>query len=226
MIYIFGDSYVDDTHYIYEGDTIPWYNRFGPTKNFAKSGTGQHYAFKKFYENLSSFIEKDIIIFCMSSWDRIDWKDEHDRTNQYRLNYDVENKKIVYYGNKLKNHDNVHFFFENYADELQNLENKNVSYLYTLSKKFNLKAFILFVYPNNNRDDYSYLNDKFFNVFDIPLFKISGHGDDFPDKRLNHFSDKNHDTMEKYFSDFLGQHIKQNYLWEFQKSMKTGFIYD
>ena len=38
MIYIFGDSFVDD-NFGYSGSTIAWYNRFGSNKNYSKSGT-------------------------------------------------------------------------------------------------------------------------------------------------------------------------------------------
>ena len=46
---------------------------------------------------------------------------------------------------------------------------------------------------------------------------------------MNHFTDKNHDVMQEYFSDFLFYDLddtKKNYDWEYLVGQQEGFIYE
>lgn len=227
MIYIFGDSFVDD-NFGYSGSTIPWYNRFGSNKNYAKSGTGPHYAFKQFYKKKSDFNENDIVIFCLSTWERIDWLDRHDRENQFRISYHIDKNLVKYWNHDSKNHQNIQFFYNTISEELQYTDNKNICYLYMLSKKMKFRVFLLFGFPNSFREDYSYLNNERFHIFNTPLWEITGPGGD-RDHRLNHFTDKNHDVMQEYFSDFLFYDLDdtiKNYDWEYLVGQQEGFIYE
>ena len=74
MIWIFGDSYVD-SGFPNSEFVIPWYNRFGKTKNFAICGTGQPYAFNMFYEVEHLIKKTDKIIFVLSEDYRLNWPD-------------------------------------------------------------------------------------------------------------------------------------------------------
>ena len=90
------------------------------------------------------------------------------------------------------------------------------------------KVFLLFGFPNSFREDYSYLNNERFHIFNTPLWEITGPGGD-RDHRLNHFTDKNHDVMQEYFSDFLFYDLDdtiKNYDWEYLVGQQEGFIYE
>ena len=77
MIWIFGDSFVapKKKRKYFNEDVIPWFTKFGPTKNFASEGRGPKDSMSDFLTIKDSIIKSseinnDIIIFVLSSANR------------------------------------------------------------------------------------------------------------------------------------------------------------
>ena len=88
MIWIFGDSFVApkrDITYV-NNDVIPWFTKFGVTKNFAIGGRGPKDSMTDFLKNKDLIVKDDIVIFVLSSIDRN--FDEIDLDTKY---YNIKN---------------------------------------------------------------------------------------------------------------------------------------
>lgn len=104
MIWIFGDSFVAPKKTIeyYNNDVIPWFTKFGSTKNFAVDGRGPKDSMIDFYKNMNAIVKNDVIIFVLSSIDR--------NFNQIDLDikyYNIKNLGFLYLFHTLYN---VKFF--------------------------------------------------------------------------------------------------------------------
>ena len=161
-VFIFGDSYADPKgtpNYVWHKRLI---DIFSNTRNFAVSGTGPQHAFSLFYKEMTDFKKDDIIIFLLSnpfrihwpahalfqhSWElsAIQWNGETKETECVFRNYpeNLKNSKhikiINYYNENKKEMD---FFYKTYMKELEVSNEKNISFLYTISQALNLKLIV------------------------------------------------------------------------------------
>lgn len=130
MIWIFGDSFVApkrDIIYV-NNDVIPWFTKFGTTKNFAIDGRGPKNSMTDFLKNKDLIVKDDIVIFVLSSIDRN--FDEIDLDTKY---YNIKNLGFLHLFHSL--HD-VKFFimFKNRDDvELINTSIFNSENFYVLN---------------------------------------------------------------------------------------------
>ena len=247
-VLIFGDSYADP-----EGaPNYVWHKRlidiFPNTRNLAVSGTGPQRAFSLFYKEMTDFKKDDIIIFLLSDPFRIHWPAHalfHLRGELSAIRWNCETKetecafhdypenlknskhiKIINYYNEHKKE--MDFFYKTYMKELEVSNEKNISFLYTISQALNLKLIVFDIFPPNIQfpgKDFSprtYLplamtnqsqqlnNNINFHLCDQSLSTIS-HNEVYKDelykydnnlrqgdKRRNHLSPENHDIMFEY----------------------------
>ena len=210
MIWIFGDSYVD-SGFPNSEFVIPWYNRFGKTKNFAICGTGQPYAFNMFYEVEHLIKKTDKIIFVLSEDYRLNWPDVElfAQCEILRNGYHEE-----YTGTRNRD---LHDYVFKMSDKKMTL--KNILFL----KNLKIKTITFSVDPFFEFDETTNL----FHHFPLPLPKLLE-----GDFTMNHLCPHNHDVMEEYFDDFISNKLKTldeynfHYEPESKKWTKKGFIYE
>ena len=219
MIYIFGDSYVNDV-YDSPSEVVPWFERFGDTKNFANSGTGPQWSFNNLYDQECHIKPNDIIIFNNSDYTRINWLDIRDIPpyNQAHISYDENLDEVVIHNDTLDTFDKDYAlkFYRTHFYELQESQLKNILYLSFIADKLYCKVFAMSSLPEET--DVSSLNRENFYFFPINLDSIC-YSDEYlehVDPRKCHFTDHNHDVMYQLFNDFLNGDIKklEKYAWE------------
>lgn len=234
MIWIYGDSYLDD-QYKNESKIVPWFERFGPTRNFAKKGTGPQYAFKHFHNTEKDIRENDIIIFCLSEITRINWLElvetewgDSEISSSSELSFDLEQGMFIHSDNILDKVD-LKFarkFYETFYDELEKLNEKNVSYLSFLTDEKKCNCFII-LHDRLTRN-MNNLNRKNFYVHDRSMHEISYvEGTLEHMEYKNHLSTEKHDIMENVLSDFLNDDLKDltHYWGELAPKSNKKFIY-
>ena len=257
-VFIFGDSYADPKgtpNYVWHKRLI---DIFSNTRNFAVSGTGPQHAFSLFYKEMTDFKKDDIIIFLLSnpfrihwpahalfqhSWElsAIQWNGETKETECVFRNYpeNLKNSKhikiINYYNEHKKERD---FFYKTYMKELEVSNEKNISFLYTISQALNLKLIVFDVFPLNfeipiarTKLSQQLNNNINFHLCDQSLNTIS-HNEVYKedmeqnrqktrqgDKRRNHLSPENHDIMFEYILSvidnkcYFSPEFKQHFLY-------------
>ena len=256
-VFIFGDSYADPKgtpNYVWHKRLI---DVFSNTRNFAVSGTGPQHAFSLFYKEMTDFKKDDIIIFLLSnpfrihwpahalfqhSWElsAIQWNGETKETECVFRNYpeNLKNSKHI----KIINHYNEHkkemdFFYKTYMKELEVSNEKNISFLYTISQTLNLKLIVFDIFEmryaqiartklsqqlNNNIN--FHLCDQYLSTISYnEIYKEELHKYDNNlrqgDKRRNHLSPENHDIMFEYILSvidnkcYFSPEFKQHFLY-------------
>ena len=257
-VFIFGDSYADPKgtpNYVWHKRLI---DIFSNTRNFAVSGTGPQHAFSLFYKEMTDFKKDDIIIFLLSnpfrihwpahalfqhSWElsAIQWNGETKETECVFRNYPENLKnskhiKIINYYNEHKKE--MDFFYKTYMKELEVSNEKNISFLYTISQALNLKLIVFDVFPRNfeipiarTKLSQQLNNNINFHLCDQSLSTIS-HNEVYKeelhkydnnlrqgDKRRNHLSPENHDIMFEYILSvidnkcYFSPEFKQHFLY-------------
>ncbi|MBS82739.1 MAG: hypothetical protein CMD65_01230 [Gammaproteobacteria bacterium] len=254
-VFIFGDSYADPAgtpNYV-------WHRRlsdiFSNTRNFALSGTGPQYAFSLFYKNMTDFKKDDIIIFLLSDPFRIHWpehalfsgelsaiqwngetKETECVFNDYPENLkNSKHIKIINYYNEHKKE--MDFFYKTYMKELEVSNEKNISFLYTISQTLNLKLIVFDIFEmryaqiartklsqqlNNNIN--FHLCDQYLSTISTnEIYKEELHKTKTNlrqgDKRRNHLSPENHDIMFEYILSvidnkcYFSPEFKQHFLY-------------
>jgi len=210
MIYVFGDSYACPNYIMNKNDEYMWTKKLEKkfkVINFALSGTGPHYSFKKFYEMMSKkmFDSDDLIIFIISGNDRIDFKFENPQ-HITCIGWN-QNKKIPYVDSNAQDsvkdyfnllYSEISFYFMTNEKEIEMSVYKNIGLLFLLSKLLKIKT-IVFYTSENLLYNFNSLNDEKFYIYDKSLSNISGeeifdyNGESiFNDFRHNHLSKQNH----------------------------------
>jgi len=173
----------------------------------------------------------DIVLIHISSRDRIDFVCPSDISEHLSasVKYDfikrkswctilpnmrVEKiKKVLDYYNTFKNE--IDFLYMSFEDEIKYLSQRTISYLYTISKLYDIKMIVFC----SNHDNYFHRHykklyyDNFF-VSHWSLFEISyneilrSEKDDYTskmrdDKRYNHLSKENHVVMINFLTQIL-----------------------
>ena len=222
------------------------------------SGTGPQHAFSLFYKEMTDFKKDDIIIFLLSnpfrihwpahalfqhSWElsAIQWNGETKETECVFRNYPENLKnskhiKIINYYNEHKKE--MDFFYKTYMKELEVSNEKNISFLYTISQALNLKLIVFDVFPRNfeipiarTKLSQQLNNNINFHLCDQSLSTIS-HNEVYKeelhkydnnlrqgDKRRNHLSPENHDIMFEYILSvidnkcYFSPEFKQHFLY-------------
>ena len=256
-VFIFGDSYADPKgtpNYVWHKRLI---DIFSNTRNFAVSGTGPQHAFSLFYKEMTDFKKDDIIIFLLSnpfrihwpahalfqhSWElsAIQWNGETKETECVFRNYPENLKnskhiKIINYYNEHKKE--MDFFYKTYMKELEVSNEKNISFLYTISQTLNLKLIVFDIFEmryaqiartklsqqlNNNIN--FHLCDQYLSTISYnEIYKEELHKYDNNlrqgDKRRNHLSPENHDIMFEYILSvidnkcYFSPEFKQHFLY-------------
>ena len=140
-VWIFGDSFADPNwekeRYVHE----TWYEKlekqYDEYHNFAFAGTGPHYSFKEFYQRYESFNEDDLIVFILSGQDRINFyvsPSSDDRADVLK-SHEAE----------FVNEENMTYAMQTFEQEVLNLNKKNESFLYTISRLNKCKICIFFL---------------------------------------------------------------------------------
>ena len=116
--------------------------------------------------------------------------------------------------------------YETYYDELEKLNEKNISYLSFLTDEKKCKCFII-LYDRLTRN-MNNLNRKNFYIHDRSMHEISYvEGTLEHMEYKNHLSTEKHDIMENVFSDFLNDDLKEliHYWGEPKLKSNKKFIY-
>ena len=243
-IIIFGDSFADPASggkYESEEDEnfMAWYELLSKKyqiKNFGKAGTGPHYSFKKYYSfitNKRNQFRDYICIFFLSGEDRINFYGAPKVSNN--INWDFVEKKSSW--SVAENLEKEEKFYENFKseidffyltnhDELQWSNIKNLGFLQLFHSLPDVKFFIMF----KSRDDVELVNTSIFNsenfyVLNFSLSRIK-HPDDFVGHfYVNHLCEKNHQSLENLFKNFLDKDMKKcDFLFHYNKN--EIYIYD
>jgi len=219
--------------------------------NFSKSGTGPHYAFNIFYELLfkeKDIVSGDIILFHLSNGDRIDFACSDDLKgylNNICYDYTDRNsyclvdmlpeekrndrlKKLFNYYNDFRSE--IDFCFLTFEKEILYSGQKAISFLYTISRLYDIKIILFSSEIMGNFVKMSSLNDKNFFISNHNLFTLSFNelfeqnkrkvaGRTKIDKRYNHFSIENHEIMLEYIIKIIKNDYKN--LPKFKENFKT-----
>lgn len=243
--YLFGDSFFDDIwepNYSWIKRIREKYQKKYNYKNFAKCGTGPNYLFYKLYQEIENIQEGDIFLVHLSSSDRIEFTELRNENMIGRLTsigwnselkksyisitpdeakQDSINEKVLNYYNLFENE--INFLFLSMSHELYNINHKNISFLYVLSKLKKIKVILFSDFDTcltvddkiyEIEIDYEKLNDNNFyiskyNLFDVAIREIKIKYLDqiqetvFCDKRCNHMSKENHDIMVQYIEKII-----------------------
>ena len=229
-VWIFGDSFADPNwekeRYVHE----TWYEKlekqYDEYHNFAFAGTGPHYSFKEFYQRYESFNEDDLIVFILSGQDRINFyvsPSSDDRADVLK-SHEAE----------FVNEENMTYVMQTFEQEVLNLNKKNESFLYTISRLNKCKICIFFL-----RSEESYigdrLNDTNFYIHKDGLQKVCedeyiNPGEPYVEdnKRNNHLVEENHIVFYKIIDNFAKGNTN---IPSFKKHLldapdKREFIYD
>lgn len=246
-LYLFGDSFFDDlseTSYSWTKQIREKYQKKYNYRNFAKPGSGPNYLFYKLYQEIENIKEGDILVVHLSGSDRMEftelsnenmighitsigWNSELKKSYISITPDEAENnsisKKVLNYYNLFENE--INFLFLSMSCELDNINHKNISFLYTLSK---LKKIKILLFSNHFEGfhvdekvydigiDYKNLNDNNFHISKYDLFdvairevktkyleQITNSTSTIYDKRTNHMSKENHDIMVQYIEKII-----------------------
>lgn len=257
-IWIFGDSYADSNNDFGENlDRYDWtyllHKKYNVT-NYAISGTGPHYSFKKYFDHVKSrvFGKNDIIIFIVSINDRIHFHKSEakeitgigwDEINSKTYVHESSNDQVKQYYKDWFSE--INFYYLTNLDEIHMSFMKNVSFLYCVSQFIGLKTIVfsvsddfIFKLPINN--NFYYLDKRLSNISQNEIFaeeRKDLNFSSFRDKRINHFSKKNHkiffnnlikiienkyDELETFQENFLSV---DDVALNFFENTEKGFIY-
>lgn len=240
--YVFGDSFFDenmDSEYDnswlinLKKDKQKTYNFF----NYAKKGTGPHYLFKMFNKLLTNssdhFLKNDVVLIHLSGGDRIDFVCSPELFPYIsNIKYDYANKKSYCLLDKFSNETNINseskkvqeyyknfrseieFFYMNMQNEILFMGSKYISYLYAISRLYDIKVIVFCSELIHKFKLFFTLNDEKFFCSDINLFdasfdelivehKIIAANKVKIDNRINHFSPENHEILLQYIDKIL-----------------------
>ena len=219
-IIIFGDSFADPEDRRDENkDVTAWYEFLGQEykiKNYALSGTGPHYSFKKYYNFISNveFKEEYICVFLLSGEGRIHYPGTNPQTLS-NIHWNFEEKKSFWIEDEKKAKEKkyyenfkseIDFLFLTMHDDLVWSNFKNLGFLYMNSLLLGIKTIVFYTCGLKLLSKMGY--DNFFKLNTSNLYlstKILGtvaneevidkkelDGYDYEDYRRNHFSQENH----------------------------------
>tara|TARA_B100002019_G_scaffold88061_2_gene76275 strand:- start:2988 stop:3737 length:750 start_codon:yes stop_codon:yes gene_type:complete len=246
-VWIFGDSFADPNwekeRYVHE----TWYEKlekqYDEYHNFAFAGTGPHYSFKEFYKRYESFNEDDLIVFILSGQDRINFyvsptsDDRADVYKSHEAEWDFNNHKMNF--NNSEDFDNedeerMTYAMQTFEQEVLNLNKKNESFLYTISRLNKCKICIFFLRPEESYIG-DRLNDTNFYIHKDGLAKACedeyiNPGEPYVEynKRNNHMVEENHIVLYEIIDNFVKGNTN---IPSFKKHLidapdKREFIYD
>ena len=246
-VWIFGDSFADPNwekeRYVHE----TWYEKlekqYDEYHNFAFAGTGPHYSFKEFYKRYESFNEDDLIVFILSGQDRINFyvsptsDDRADVYKSHEAEWDFNNYKMNF--NNSEDFDNedeerMTYAMQTFEQEVLNLNKKNESFLYTISRLNKCKICIFFLRPEESYIG-DRLNDTNFYIHKDGLAKACedeyiNPGEPYVEynKRNNHMVEENHIVLYEIIDNFVKGNTN---IPSFKKHLidvpdKREFIYD
>lgn len=126
MIWIFGDSWVEpkrDNILYVNNDVIPWFTKFGTTKNFAIGGRGPKKSMTDFLKNKDLIVKDDIVIFVFPSIYKS--FDEIDLDIKY---YNIKNLGFLHLFHSL--HDVKFFIMFNNRDDVELMDQLNITSIF------------------------------------------------------------------------------------------------
>lgn len=163
-VLIFGDSYADPKgcpSYAWHNRLKDKYSKTHEFHNYGETGTGSQYAFEHFYDKLEKLKKDDILIFLLADSFRINFFDgslfqngelSHivwdEKSKKSYCVFDKDPKNLLskkdirlleYYKKYEKE---IDFLYNTYEKELFYFNAKNISFLHTISKNYNLKVIV------------------------------------------------------------------------------------
>ena len=246
-LHIFGDSFSDDVEnnfFLPKGNETDfrWYNAIRQNSyliNHSKGAIGPQYCFHKFLSFFDTFRENDNVVLVMSQRTRLQFpflRSDNDAPACHALLTTELNDEEVYLTDW--SHE-IRLVFDMFNKEIKYFPFLFVLLLNYFSKKLKVKILVLPAFNSMSYDndfDIQFFNDDNFKVCDFDLHTISEQEfvdnqikDHVEQKRWNHLSKQNHETLFNVCSNFfyntdLPEKFHENLYDESGESI-TRFIY-